>query len=264
MPDITDIPDVRPLLKATDIDFHLGGRKVLDRVSLQIHAGEIVTVIGPNGAGKTTLLKVLLGIHVTSAGQVWHRPGIRLGYVPQTIPIDPIMPLTVNRFMRLGKQRYSSYAIRETLDLTGVAHLQKAQVHRLSGGEFKRMVLARAMLGRPDLLVLDEPVQGVDFAGELDLYRLIGTLRDRFGWGVLLVSHDLHIVMSSTDRVVCLNHHVCCTGKPDHVSNHPEFIELFGEQVVQSLALYQHHHHHCSDHDGHGPKPPVAVRNKQS
>lgn len=264
MPNITQTPVALPLLKAQEVDFHLGGRKILDRVSLQVHAGEIVTVIGPNGAGKTTLLKVLLGIYSTPEGQVWRQPGIRLGYVPQTIPIDPIMPLTVDRFMRLGTKRYSPDTLQEALELTGVAHLHQAQVHRLSGGEFKRMVLARAMLGQPDLLVLDEPVQGVDFAGELDLYRLIGTLRDRFGWGVLLVSHDLHIVMSSTDRVVCLNHHVCCTGKPDHVSNHPEFIELFGDQVVQSLALYQHRHHHCNDHDGHSPKPPEPARNNRS
>lgn len=242
------------LLAARKVDFHLGGRKILDQVSLEVHAGEIVTLVGPNGAGKTTLLKVLLGIHSTPGASVWRKPGLRLGYVPQNIPIDRVMPLTVSRFVAIGRHRQSVSSIKESLERTGVAHLFDAPVHGLSGGEFKRMVLARAMLGKPDLLVLDEPVQGVDYSGELELYQLIGTLRDQLGWGVLLVSHDLHIVMGATDRVVCLNHHVCCTGKPDHVSNHPEFRELFGEQVVQSLALYQHHHHHCDAKSGHGTK----------
>ncbi|HIJ83892.1 MAG: ABC transporter related protein [Magnetococcales bacterium] len=236
------------LLAAREVDYHLGGRKILDRVNLQVHSGEIVTLVGPNGAGKTTLLKVLLGIHPSHPPQVWRKPGIRLGYVPQNISVDSVLPLTVSRFLKLGRE--SMGAIMETLELTGVVHLHDAPVHGLSGGEFKRMVLARAMLGRPDVLVLDEPVQGVDYAGEIELYRLIGTLRDRFGWGVLLVSHDLHIVMGATDRVVCLNHHVCCTGKPDHVSNHPEFKELFGDHVVKSLALY-HHRHRCDDHGEH-------------
>ncbi|MBF0147898.1 MAG: ATP-binding cassette domain-containing protein [Magnetococcales bacterium] len=236
------------LLAARELDQSFGGRKILDRVSIEVHAGEIVTVVGPNGAGKTTLLKILLGIRSCRASQVWRKPGIRMGYVPQNIPIDPVMPMTVGRFLNLGMERKTESSIREALELTGVAHLYPSPVHGLSGGEFKRMVLARAMLGRPDVLVLDEPVQGVDYAGELELYRLIGTLRDQFSCGVLLVSHDLHIVMRATDRVVCLNHHVCCTGQPEQVSNHPEFKELFGAQVVESLALYYHHHHRCKDH----------------
>ncbi|MBF0422901.1 MAG: metal ABC transporter ATP-binding protein [Magnetococcales bacterium] len=253
------------LLQAREVDYHLGEKKILDRVDLQVHAGEIVTIIGPNGAGKSTLIKVLLGIHRHPGGDIWLRPRIRLGYVPQHLPIDPVMPLTVARFMSLGPSRPDGNAVHAALELTGVQHLERAQVHRLSGGEFKRMVLARAILGQPDLLILDEPVQGVDYAGELNLYRLIGTLRDRFGWGVLLVSHDLHIVMSATDRVVCLNHHVCCTGKPEQVSNHPGFIELFGDQVVKSLALYQHHHQ-CDDPVGHvhGSMKPSAPSSPSS
>ncbi|MBF0132787.1 MAG: ATP-binding cassette domain-containing protein [Magnetococcales bacterium] len=246
------IPSESLLLAARKVDFHIGGRKILDQVSLEVHAKEIVTLVGPNGAGKTTLLKVLLGIHSAPATSVWRKPRLRLGYVPQNIPIDSIMPLTVSRFLQLGMHRESVTTIKDSLELTGVAHLFDAPVHGLSGGEFKRMVLARAMLGKPDMLVLDEPVQGVDYSGELELYQLIGTLRDRFGWGVLLVSHDLHIVMGATDRVVCLNHHVCCTGKPGHVSNHPEFRELFGDPVVRSLALYHHHHHGCDANGGHG------------
>ncbi|MBF0109579.1 MAG: metal ABC transporter ATP-binding protein [Magnetococcales bacterium] len=235
------------LLAARGVDCILGGRKVLDRVDLEVHAGEIVTVIGPNGAGKTTLLKVLLGIRGVAASRIWRKPGIRLGYVPQNMPIDPVLPLTVARFLRLGVEKRSEETLRQTLDMTGIAHLFDAQVHGLSGGEFKRMVLARALLGNPDVLILDEPVQGVDYSGEMELYQLIGTLRDRFGWGVLLVSHDLHIVMRATDRVVCLNHHVCCTGQPEQVSNHPQFRALFGDQVVRALAVY-HHHHRCNDH----------------
>lgn len=241
-----------PLLAAEQVDYHLGVEKILDQVNILVHAGEIVTLVGPNGAGKTTLLKILLGIIRCQVGKVWRKPGIRLGYVPQNMPMDWVLPLTVARFLKLGTGKISNETMEESLRLTGVAHLFDAPIQGLSGGEFKRVILARATLGRPDVLVLDEPVHGVDYTGQIELYRLIGHLRNQFGWGVLLVSHDLHIVMGATDKVVCLNRHVCCTGQPDQVSNHPEFIELFGNQFVKALALY-HHRHHCDGETGHAP-----------
>ncbi len=240
-----------PLLEARGVSARGANRIILDRVDLSIDPGEVVTLIGPNGAGKTTFLKILLGIIAPDRGTVRRKPGLRVGYVPQRMPIDPVLPLRVVRLLSLNTGA-SPERIRSVLAETGVGHLRQAPVRTLSGGEFQRVLLARAMLGDPEILVLDEPVQGVDFAGEAELYRLIGDLRARHGLSILMVSHDLHVVMRATDRVVCLNRHVCCTGAPQLVRNHPEFARLFGDHAVQALALYQHHHQ-CDD-TGHHPE----------
>ncbi|ABK45671.1 ABC transporter related protein [Magnetococcus marinus MC-1] len=235
------------LLTARNLCADRGGRRVLEGIDLSIGAGEVVTIIGPNGAGKSTLLKVLLGVEPYSEGQVIRKANLCVGYVPQRMPVDAILPMTVQRMLRLAKE-VDETAMLAVLEETGVAHVLHAPLQGLSGGEFQRVLLARAMLRNPQLLVLDEPVQGVDYSGEVALYQLIGALRKRHGCGVLLVSHDLHMVMRDTDRVVCLNRHICCTGTPDHVSGHPEFARLFGDQALQTLALYQHHHHSCTHH----------------
>ncbi|MBF0136681.1 MAG: ATP-binding cassette domain-containing protein [Magnetococcus sp. DMHC-1] len=245
--------DASPLVTASGVVLTMGGVRVLSSVEMSVLPGEIVTLIGPNGAGKTTLIRVLLGLMPPDSGDVVRRPGIRIGYVPQRLPLDPILPLTVARFMTLTDRR-SLAALQEALAETGVAHLVAAPVARLSGGEMQRVLLARALLREPDLLVLDEPVQGVDFAGEGAMYELIGTIRSRRGCGILLVSHDLHVVMGATDRVICLNGHVCCAGAPETVSRDPEYARLFGPHAASAYAIYAHRHARSQ----HPDRPPHA------
>ncbi len=236
------------LLRAEGLGIDLGGRPVLRGVDLTLGRGEIVTVIGPNGGGKTTLLRAVLGLLKPSQGRAFVAPGVTVGYVPQRFAVDRGLPVTVERLMRLTARPDRS-TIEQALAETGTAHLVEASVHALSGGELQRVLLARALVRAPDLLVLDEPVQAVDYAGEAALYALIGAIRDRRGCGVLMVSHDLHVVMAATDRVVCVNGHVCCTGAPHEVSDHAEVRRLFGPQA-DLFALYRHHHDHEHDLSG--------------
>lgn len=249
-----------PLLKANGVAKRFGGRLVLDHVDLTVTEREIVTVIGPNGAGKSTLLRILLGLAAPDGGEAWIRPGIRIGYMPQRLPVDDTLPLTVRRFLRLGGAQREA-ALRAVLDEVGAAEVLDTAIQSISGGEFQRVLLARALLRDPALLVLDEPVQGVDVAGQEDLFQLILDIRDRRGCGVLMVSHDLHLVMAATDTVVCLNHHVCCTGRPETVRADPAYLALFGAARGSRLAVYMHHHDHVHDvphhdHDGHAQAHP--------
>lgn len=223
-----------------------GATVAVDGVSLTVRRGQIVSLIGPNGSGKTTLVRALLGLAPAESGTIWRKPGLRIGYVPQRLNIDPSLPLTVERFMSIRKRR-SAREIRERLEQVGIGHIVGRPVQEISGGEFQRMLLARAMLRKPDLLVLDEPAQGVDVLGQEELYRLIERLRDDWTCAVLIVSHDLHLVMASTDHVLCLNHHVCCEGGPSEVAAHPAYLELFGERAGQTLAVYTHRHDHRHD-----------------
>jgi zinc transport system ATP-binding protein len=223
-------------------------RTVLDRVDVSVSPGEIVTLIGPNGAGKTVLLRVLLGLAGADAGTVERQSGLVVGYMPQKFAVDDNLPLRVGRFVGLAG-RFSRAEIEAALDEVGVAARIDAPVQGLSGGEFQRVLLARALLRRPQLLVLDEPAQGVDVIGQDALYDLVADVRDRHRCGVLLVSHDLHLVMARSDRVLCLNGHVCCTGRPEAIGKDPAFAELFGAQAGESLALYRHRHDHV--HDAH-------------
>lgn len=218
-------------------------------VSLNIDPGEIVTLIGPNGSGKSTTAKMALGIVTPDEGQAHRRPRLRVGYVPQKLSLDWTMPLSVERFMGLT-QKLGPTELATAMARTDITHLKYSDVRDLSGGEFQRTLLARAIARKPDLLVLDEPVQGVDFAGEGALYELISTIRDELGCGILLISHDLHVVMAATDRVICLNGHVCCQGTPSTVANNPEYLRLFGDRAAASLAVYQHHHDHTHLPDG--------------
>jgi zinc transport system ATP-binding protein len=234
-------PGAPPLVRLDGVSVALGGTRVLDGVSLAVEPGEIVTLIGPNGAGKSTLLRVALGLLKPTAGQVARRPGVRIGYVPQRLVIDNLMPLTVRRFLALAVR--SGTAIEPALGEVGVPLLGDQPVQALSGGEWQRVLLARALLREPDLLVLDEPVQGVDVAGQAELYDLIRRIRDRRGCGILLVSHDLHFVMAAADRVVCLNRHVCCSGTPGAVARDPAYGALFGP-AAEAVALYAHRHDH--------------------
>lgn len=225
------------------------GRWLVEGVDVAIRQREIVTLIGPNGSGKSTTAKLVTGVLKPDAGTVSRKAGLKIGYVPQKLSIDWTMPLTVRRLMTLTGS-FPKAEIDAALEATGVAHLGNAEVQHLSGGEFQRTLLARAMIRRPDLLVLDEPVQGVDFSGEVALYDLIGQIRDETGCGILLISHDLHVVMAATDTVICLNGHVCCRGTPESVANSPEYLSLFGARAATALAVYQHHHDHTHLPDG--------------
>lgn len=238
------------LITAENVRVRHGGAPVLDGVSVTVDPGEIVTLVGPNGSGKSTLVKVLLGALKPEAGQVVWAPGLRLGYVPQKLHIDASLPLTVARFLALPLKPTAA-RLQEVIARTGIEGLENRQMTALSGGQFQRMLLARALLADPQLLVLDEPTQGLDQPGEAAFYALLEEVRRELGLGVFMVSHDLHVVMSTSDRVICLNHHVCCEGTPNVVSAAPEYRALFGHGTQGALALYQHEHNHSHDHEGH-------------
>ena len=238
------------LVEVSGIGVFRAGRWLIRDVDLTVRRGEIVTLIGPNGSGKSTTARAALGILKPDAGTVRRHPGLIVGYVPQRLHIDRSLPLTVERLMTLTS-RLTAAEVQATLEWVEIGHLAKAEVQLLSGGEFQRAMLARALARKPDLLVLDEPVQGVDFTGEVALYDLIRRIRDETGCGILLISHDLHIVMAQTDTVVCLNGHVCCHGTPQSVSQNPEYVRLFGRKAAETLAIYRHHHDHVHGVDGH-------------
>lgn len=240
------------LIEARKICVTLGAQEVLHDVSLRIAPREIVTILGPNGSGKSTLLRALLGIVPVRHGQILRRPDLRLGYMPQKLHIDQTMPLSVRRFLSLP-QRHSRAESAAMLARVGVPEVAERPMTGLSGGQMQRVLLARALLTRPDLLVLDEPTQGLDQPGEAAFYQLIDQVRTETGTAVLMVSHDLHVVMSASDRVICLNGHICCEGTPRVVSSAPEYRALFGLGTKGALALYQHahDHDHTHDHDHH-------------
>lgn len=225
------------------------GKWLVRGVDLTVDRGEIVTLIGPNGSGKSTTAKLALGILKPTEGTAERAAKLNIGYVPQKISVDWTLPLSVARFMSLTR-RISKQAADVALDMTGVVHLANAEVRTLSGGEFQRVLLARALARQPDLLVLDEPVQGVDYTGEIALYELISQIRETLNCGVLLISHDLHVVMAATNRVICLNGHVCCNGTPDVVVESDEYRRLFGDRAAAAIAIYRHDHDHTHLPDG--------------
>jgi zinc transport system ATP-binding protein len=237
------------LVEAAGAGVRRPDRWLVQGVDLTIRQGEIVTLIGPNGSGKSTTAKLVTGVLKPTEGTVRQMPGLTVGYVPQKLAIDWTLPLTVRRLMTLTGPR-SEAEIAAVLESVGIAHLAHAEVQALSGGEFQRALLARAIIRKPDLLVLDEPVQGVDFTGEVALYDLIKRIRDDTGCGILLISHDLHVVMAETDTVICLNGHVCCRGTPRSVAESPEYLRLFGTRAAATLALYHHDHDHTHLPDG--------------
>jgi zinc transport system ATP-binding protein len=241
---------VEQIVRAEGVGKSFAGRSVLEHVDLTVTRRQIVTVIGPNGAGKSVLLRILLGLVPADRGDVWLKPGTRIGYMPQRVAVDSTLPLPVRRFLELG-QRSSAADLQSALEEVGATKVIDSPIQSISGGELQRVLLARALLRDPDLLVLDEPAQGVDVGGQEDLFQVILRIRDRHGCGVLMVSHDLHLVMAATDTVVCLNHHVCCTGRPEAVRLNPAYLALFGASRDAALAVYTHHHDHTHDADGH-------------
>ena len=248
------LDDANTLLSTKALTVRLDDHAILEDVDMSVGAGEIVTIIGPNGSGKTTLVRTVLGLVSPSSGAIQRAPGLEIGYMPQRLHIDRTLPLPVSRFVALGR-RASKSRIDRSLEETGIAHLSDASCHELSGGEFRRVMLARSLIRNPALLVLDEPTANIDVTGQAEFYRLIGRIRRERGCGILMVSHDLHIVMAATDHVICLNRHVCCSGKPEQVSRHPEYVALFGQQAQNQMAVYVHQHDHAHDLHGHRINP---------
>ena len=236
------------LVKLNNAGFKQNDKWLVEGVSLTVEKGKIVTLIGPNGSGKSTTAKIALGIYKNIEGSV-EKYTNKVGYVPQKISIDWTLPLRVYDFMLLT-ENIKEEAIDEALTLTGVIHLKNKNLGNLSGGEFQRVLIARAISKKPELLVLDEPVQGVDYTGEIALYELIKRISDSLNCGILLISHDLHTVMTATDHVVCLNGHVCCSGSPMDVAKNNEYKTLFGEQASQILSVYEHKHDHVHSDKG--------------
>lgn len=234
------------LIEGRALTVRQGGRPVLSGVNFTLEQGEIVTIVGPNGSGKTTLLRALIGAQALSSGKVTRKKGLRIGYVPQKLHIDPTLPLTVARFLNLPRKINREDA-RAALARVGANGLEAHPMAGLSGGQFQRVLLARALLTTPDLLVLDEATQGLDQPGSAAFYQLIEELRSELGCAVLMVSHELHVVMATSDRVICLNGHVCCEGEPEHVASAPEYRALFGTGTHGALALYRHEHNHSHD-----------------
>ena len=248
-----DAPPTEPLVAVRGLAVRLGNTLVLHGVDLAVRPREIVTVVGPNGSGKSTLLRAMLGAVEPAGGRVERAAHLSIGYVPQRLAVDATLPLSVARFLSLPARRGPGET-RGALERTGVEALADRRLSDLSGGQFQRVLLARALLGRPNLLMLDEPTRGLDQPGTAAFYRLLEAVRDETGAAVLMVSHDLHVVMGGSDRVVCLNGHVCCEGTPEVVRAAPAYRALFGEGTGGALALYRHRHDHSHDHAA----PPAA------
>ena len=238
----------KTLLQVEKVGLSINSKILVEGVSFEVRQGEIVTLIGPNGSGKSTTVKIALGIHKNIMGDVKKFTN-KIGYVPQKISIDWTLPIRVIDFMFLTKD-LNNEQISDALNLTGVEHLKQKSLSNLSGGEFQRVLIARAIAKKPELLVLDEPVQGVDFKGEVAIYKLIKKISEDLSCGILLISHDLHMVMSATDYVICLNGHVCCSGKPHIVAQDEKYKELFGDRASKVLTLYEHKHDHTHSQDG--------------
>lgn len=238
-----------PLIELKNIYVAFEHKNALQNINLTVYQNSIITIVGPNGGGKSTLLKVLLRLIKPSSGQVIYSNNVRIGYVPQKIHLDHSLPMTVEKFLSL-KKGIRKQDIDETLALLSVSHLRKNSMQKLSGGEMQRILLARAILNKPNLLVLDEPTQGVDINGQAELYQLIHQTQQKLNCAILMVSHDLNIVMADTNEVLCVNQHICCAGTPEIVSNDPTFIHFFGDQFAKNVALYTHRHNH--KHDIHG------------
>jgi zinc transport system ATP-binding protein len=238
----------QPLLEAQNVSVRYGRSTVLQGVNFSISPGEIVTVVGPNGSGKSTMVRALIGALPATAGKITRQSGLRIGYVPQRLQMERGLPMTVRRFFDLPT-RVDEVSLKKVLDRIHVTSLLSQQMMDLSGGQFQRVLLARALLGKPHILVLDEATQGLDQRGSAHFYQLVESVRNEMGCAVLMVSHELHVVMSASDRVICLNGHICCQGTPEVVSSKPEYRALFGSDTQGALALYRHEHDHSHEHE---------------
>jgi zinc transport system ATP-binding protein len=252
--DVITMQEPSILMEGKAISHAYSGKVILHNINLTVRNNEIVTIIGPNGTGKTTLARIILGLLKPDHGEVVLKKGVTIGYMPQKLAIDPVLPLTVERFLALRhrkKKPSTTMVIRSVAEEMGIGHILRHQLHAVSGGEMQRVLLARALLAEPDFLVMDEPVQGLDVQGQTDFYKLIEQIRNTRHCGILMISHDLHMVMATTDHVVCINHHICCEGSPEDVSKNPAYLSLFGLKAQnETVAIYKHTHDHTHDASG--------------
>jgi zinc transport system ATP-binding protein len=234
------------LISANNISLSHHGKSILDKVSFELKQGEFITLIGPNGAGKSSLIKVLLGLTKADSGNIERANNIKLGYTPQTFKPNPFIPISVIDFLNLNQKVNQSF-LHETATLTGTESLLDSPLKNLSGGELQRVLLTRALLNKPNVLILDEPAQNLDVNGQMHLYKLIQNIHQQQGCAVLMVSHDLHRVMKESTQVLCLYHHICCIGQPESILKDSQFNDLFADQMDDLMATYEHHHNHCHD-----------------
>lgn len=242
----TQVAGPTTLVEVQNVSLKIQKRQILQDINFSVKRGEIVTLIGPNGAGKTALLKIILGLSKPTSGKVIAAQNMRIGYMPQVLMVESLMPLTVARFLLLSP-RADTAKCKRMADELSISHLMQSPIQTISGGELQRVLFARALLNDPDILVLDEPAQGIDINGQAALYQLISQMRNKLQCSILMVSHDLHLVIAGTDQVICLNGHICCSGHPAAVTQNPEFIDLFGKKIAAELAVYTHHHDHNHD-----------------
>lgn len=240
---MTKKTELSPLIELKNIYVTYAQKKVLQNINFCLYPQSIITIVGPNGGGKSTLLKVLLKLLPPTSGEVMYHQNVRIGYVPQKIYLDHTLPLNVVKFLDLTP-KVTKNAITHALHLLSISHLSYRSLHKLSGGEMQRVLLARAILSKPNLLVLDEPTQGVDLNGQAELYQLIHRVQKQLKCAVLMVSHDLHMVLADSDEVLCINQHICCHGTPESLTHNPKFVQLFGEHLAKNTAFYAHHHNH--------------------
>ena len=239
------------LIEITDLSVQYGSKLILQNINLSLADGEIVTIVGPNGSGKTTLFKAIIGTAPINTGTLKIRPNLKIGYVPQQLIIDKTLPITVERFLKVA-QKTNVKTLANAMNLVGTEDLLTFQMNNLSGGELQRVLLARALIAQPDVLLLDEATRGLDQPGVANFYRMVDGIRKNTNCAVLMISHDLHVVMGASDRVICLNGHICCEGAPNSVASSPEYQALFGSDVDGTFALYRHHHGHNHQTDNEG------------
>ena len=235
------------LINVNNISLSHEGKNILDNVSFKLHPGEFITLIGPNGAGKSSLIKVLLGIIRQDSGEVIRNDHIKLGYTPQFFSANPYIPISVIDFLNLNQQLDNKFT-EETYKLTGIEDLINLPLKNLSGGELQKVLLTRALLNKPNDLILEEPAQNLDVDAQIQLYKLIQDIHQKQNCAVLMVSHDLHRVMKESTQVLCLYHHICCEGLPESILKDDQFNDLFADQIHDLMATYEHHHNHQHEH----------------
>jgi zinc transport system ATP-binding protein len=238
---------MKPIIKLDNISYSQDKSNILDDVSFEINSGDFVTIIGPNGAGKSTLLKAILGLIKINSGKISKKKNLKIGYVPQRLVTDFSIPISIENFLELSTNNKNK--INDALELVGISNIKNSLLHEISGGEMQKTLLARALLNNPDIIILDEPTQSLDVGSQLNFYKLIEKIHKQKNLAILMVSHDLHMVMASSNRVICFYHHICCSGEPSKVAKDPKFIEIFGKEMSKMMAVYQHQHQHNHDHD---------------
>jgi len=236
------------LISAKNVSVLKHQKSILDNIDIQINKNDFITIIGPNGAGKTMLLKCLMGFYKPTSGRIERKEKLKIGYMPQSISIINTMPITVKDFITVRKE-YDDISLNKVITEVSIGEIINKQLSVLSGGEMQRVLLARSLLNNPDLLILDEPAQNLDISGQLNFYKLIQEIYSKRNISILMVSHDLHLVMVSTKKVLCLYKHICCSGAPQQIAKDPEFLSMFGKDMANMMSIYQHSHDHNHDHN---------------